>query len=108
MNTRGERNNNPGNLRKGDQPWRGLADLQSDTDFCVFTDPKYGFRAMAKTLLSYGHEGFDTVRDIVHRWAPPNARKHRNGPRGFATRCHGRLKPARRPGALRLRGGGWA
>lgn len=69
MNTRGERNNNPGNIRHG-EPWRGLADRQGDADFCVFTDPKYGFRAMAKILLNYDANGFDTVRTIIERWAP--------------------------------------
>jgi len=72
MDTRGERNNNPGNIRHGSN-WQGLADQQSDTDFCTFTDPKYGFRALAKVLLFYQQRyGLDTVRGIISRWAPPN------------------------------------
>jgi hypothetical protein len=71
MQTRGERNNNPGNIRHG-EPWRGLADVQTDADFCVFIDPKYGFRAMAKVLLSYRLAGVDTLRGIIERWAPEN------------------------------------
>ena len=69
--TRGERNNNPGNLRHGSN-WQGLAAKQPDPDFCTFTAPKYGFRALAKVLLVYRQKGFDTVREIVERWAPPS------------------------------------
>jgi hypothetical protein len=69
--TRGERNNNPGNLRLGSN-WQGLAAKQTDSDFCVFTDVKYGIRALAKVLIVYQHKGFDTVRAIVERWAPEN------------------------------------
>ena len=45
---RGIRNNNPGNIRIGDD-WKGLAKADEMTtwqakeqDFCVFSDPKYG------------------------------------------------------------------
>lgn len=69
--TRGERNNNPGNIRHGSN-WLGLAPVQGDTDFCVFTDAKYGFRALAKVLLFYQYLGVDTVRTIIQRWAPEN------------------------------------
>lgn len=69
--TRGERNNNPGNIRHGSN-WLGLADEQPDKDFCTFTDAKFGFRALAKVLLFYQQRyGLDTVRTIIFRWAPP-------------------------------------
>lgn len=71
MATRGERNNNPGNIRLG-SPWQGLSLQQTDADFCVFTDPKFGIRALAKVLLMYGMKGFDTVTAIISRWAPGN------------------------------------
>lgn len=67
--TRGERNNNPGNIRHGSN-WQGLAGMQPDPDFCTFTDAKYGFRALAKVLLVYRAKGFDTIRTIIERWAP--------------------------------------
>lgn len=67
--TRGERNDNPGNIRHGSN-WQGLAPTQPDPDFCTFTDAKYGFRALAKVLLVYRAKGFDTVRTIIERWAP--------------------------------------
>lgn len=69
--TRGERNNNPGNIRQGSN-WQGLTPGQPDASFCSFTDAKYGFRALAKVLLVYGQKGFDTVRTIIERWAPEN------------------------------------
>lgn len=71
MQTRGERNNNPGNIRKGSN-WLGLAPDQTDPDFCIFTDAKYGFRALAKILLVYRRAGVSTVRAIIERWAPQN------------------------------------
>jgi hypothetical protein len=70
--TRGERNNNPGNIRHGDK-WRGMADDQPDASFIKFKTPEYGIRAIAITLLTYYNRyGLNTVRAIVSRWAPPN------------------------------------
>ena len=72
---RGIRNNNPGNIRKGDDVWQGLAPLaaQLDPSFCVFTTPEYGIRALAKILLTYQTRyGLNTVAKIIHRWAPPS------------------------------------
>lgn len=69
--TRGERNNNPGNIRHGDN-WFGLSDAQPDPAFCLFDKPEYGIRALAKIMLTYRGKGIDTVRKIVQRWAPPS------------------------------------
>lgn len=71
--TRGIRNNNPGNIRKG-QPWQGLAPDQSrDADFAQFISPHWGIRALAKTLKTYQTKhGLTTIRGIVSRWAPIN------------------------------------
>lgn len=69
--TRGERNNNPGNIRHGSN-WQGLAPEQPDSAFCSFVDPKFGIRALAKVLLNYQQMGYDTVKDIINRWAPSN------------------------------------
>jgi hypothetical protein len=75
---RAVRNNNPGNIEKGD-PWQGLmreADMsdaqKAEMRFCVFAAPKWGLRALARTLIKY----FDkykknTIRNIIRRWAPP-------------------------------------
>jgi hypothetical protein len=77
--TRGVRNNNPGNIRVGSD-WLGLADpadmapaQKKERDFCVFTDPVYGIRALTKLLLKYQSKyHLYTVRQMIHRWAPPN------------------------------------
>lgn len=71
-NIRGWRNNNPGNIRHGDD-WLGLKPTQTDDAFCQFLSPEYGIRAMARILMNYYHKHqLRTLRDIVHRWAPPN------------------------------------
>lgn len=68
---RGIRNNNPGNIRHGDQ-WMGLASRQPDPSFCLFIKPEYGIRAMARVLINYQRRhGLSTIRGIIHRWAPP-------------------------------------
>lgn len=69
--TRGERNNNPGNIEKG-QAWKGLnPDQSGDKRFAVFLTPEYGIRAIAKLLSNYQKMGFNTVRKMINRWAPP-------------------------------------
>lgn len=68
---RGIRNNNPGNIRHGDK-WQGLAEVQSDSSFCVFKSPEYGIRAICKILLNYKLKKINTVEKIINRWAPPS------------------------------------
>ena len=70
---RGIRNNNPGNIEKGDN-WRGLSrDQSSDARFAVFNAPVWGIRAIARLLKNYGaRHGIDTVRGAINRWAPPH------------------------------------
>lgn len=79
---RGIRNNNPGNIRWGDN-WQGMVEQSKRTDksFIQFENPVYGIRALAKVLTNYtkrkgmpnvGKDGIDTVREIITRWAPPN------------------------------------
>lgn len=78
---RGIRNNNPGNIRWGDE-WRGLVPVTKRTDsaFCQFTTPEFGIRALVVILKNYskklgtpgvGGKNIDTVREIISRWAPP-------------------------------------
>ena len=68
---RGWRNNNPGNIRHGDE-WEGLRIIQNDSAFCQFTSPEFGIRAMARTLKTYHRKhGLNTLRGIINRWAPP-------------------------------------
>lgn len=69
---RGLRNCNPGNLRHGPSSWQGLRPVQTDPDFCQFQTLVWGYRALAKTLLTYAERrGLTTVSDIIRRWAPP-------------------------------------
>ncbi|WP_241595952.1 structural protein [Rosenbergiella epipactidis] len=70
---RGIRNNNPGNIRWGDD-WQGLVPKSERTDksFCQFTASEYGIRAMIIILRNYEKKhGLNTVRKIINRWAPP-------------------------------------
>ena len=70
---RGIRNNNPGNIRRSNDDWDGLALVQSDPDFFRFSSAKYGIRAMAKLLLNYQNiYGKRSVEQIISRWAPSN------------------------------------
>lgn len=71
---RGIRNNNPGNIRWGDD-WQGLVPESQLTDksFCQFKTPEYGIRAMIMILRNYQRKyGLNTVAKIISRWAPPN------------------------------------
>lgn len=54
MTARGIRNNNPGNIRWGDE-WKGLVPETQRTDksFCQFKSAEYGIRAMIIILRNY-------------------------------------------------------
>ena len=68
---RGIRNNNPGNIRHGDN-WQGMKKTQTDKSFVQFVSPEYGIRAMVKVLRSYRARGVVTLEDIIQTWAPAN------------------------------------
>lgn len=73
MTARGLRNNNPGNIRHSKTHWMGQSEIQSDDDFVTFDAPKYGIRALYKTLCTYQTKhGLADVRSIINRWAPPS------------------------------------
>lgn len=68
--TRGERNNNPGNIRKSIAKWQGKT-IGPDPDFEAFATPDDGIRAMARLLQNYRvRYGLTTVRGIIAKWAP--------------------------------------
>ena len=67
---RGIRNNNPGNIRHGDN-WVGMCKKQRDDAFVQFDDPRYGIRAMVRILGSYEKRGVVTVQQVITTWAPP-------------------------------------
>lgn len=72
MKTRGIRNNNPANIRRGCN-WQGLAKKQTDREFCQFVTMTWGVRALLVTLRTYVKKHhLHTAREIITRWAPPS------------------------------------
>ncbi|MGV8004491.1 structural protein [Photorhabdus temperata subsp. temperata] len=72
--SRGIRNNNPGNIRWGDN-WQGLipASQRTDKSFCQFVSPEYGLRAIIKVIQNYHKKyGINTISGIISRYAPTN------------------------------------
>lgn len=82
----GVRLNNPGNIEWG-SPWEGLVKRElsryfstgtkQQQRFCEFTEPAFGIRALALTLITYYDKRLaadgtkiDTVREAIARWAP--------------------------------------
>ena len=68
---RGFRNQNPGNIRKSPEQWRGMSSAQPDPAFVTFIAPVYGIRAIVKILISYQARGLHTIRQMINAWAPP-------------------------------------
>lgn len=74
--TRGQRNNNPLNIRHSTDRWQGARISQTDKSFVQFTSMAYGYRAAWKVLDTYctcfkkERKAFN-VRNIIGRWAPP-------------------------------------
>lgn len=69
---RGLRNNNPLNIRRNNIQWQGLADEQTDREFCVFRSLEYGIRAAFVILRTYITKyRLTSVALIIGRWAPP-------------------------------------
>lgn len=68
---RGIRNNNPLNIRRGDN-WQGLRKEQTDKAFCQFVSMEYGLRAAFIILFNYLKKRVDTPDKIIKRWAPPS------------------------------------
>jgi len=76
---RGIRNHNPGNIERDGTRWQGMAREQSDARFVVFSEAKWGIRAIARILITYQDRRravdgsrIDTVRKFISRWAPPS------------------------------------
>ena len=75
MEPRGIRNNNPLNIRKGNN-WKGERPNQTDKAFEEFESMQMGIRAGFVILRNYitGYGGrtrpFNTIEKIVSKWAP--------------------------------------
>ena len=74
MLPRGIRNNNPLNIRRSKDQWKGLRAQQTDAEFCQFESMEYGWRAAFYLLTrTYYHKyRLYTIRMIINKWAPPN------------------------------------
>lgn len=74
---RGIRNNNPLNIRKGNN-WRGERKVQTDKAFEEFETLQYGLRAGLKLIRNQisGFDGsrpkFNTIEKLIKVWAPPS------------------------------------
>ncbi len=73
MLPRGIRNNNPLNIRRSKDKWKGLRAVQADAQFCQFESLEYGWRAAFYLLTrTYYHKyRLFTIRAIISKWAPP-------------------------------------
>ncbi len=72
MIPRGLRNNNPGNIRRSGNNWKGKLPAGGDPEFEVFVDMAHGYRALLINLRTYVNRyRCDTIRKIITRWAPP-------------------------------------
>lgn len=74
--SRGQRNNNPLNIRHGKSRWEGRTQVQTDAEFVTFKTMAFGYRAAWKLMETYRlrlrQEGKSyTLENIIHRWAPP-------------------------------------
>ena len=69
---RGIRNNNPLNIRRSKDKWKGMRAVQSDAQFVQFESLEWGWRAAFYLLTrTYYHKyRLFTIRAIVQKWAP--------------------------------------
>ena len=77
MLPRGIRNNNPLNIRRSKDKWKGMRMQQTDPSFCQFETLEYGWRAAFYLLTrTYYHKyRLFTIRAIISKWAPPMENK---------------------------------
>lgn len=69
--TRGQRNNNPANIRVSASRWKGMSKNQTDKEFVQFIDMWWGLRALFVLLRTYcqKHKCY-SVRSVIKRFAP--------------------------------------
>ena len=76
MSTRGERNNNPGNIDYNPRiHWIGLVGIEpkvgaDEPRFCLFDSALNGIRAIARIFRSYQAEGLRTPALMLSKYAP--------------------------------------
>lgn len=64
----GLRNNNPGNIRPGDN-WQGM--IGTNAGFIVFENVLFGIRALGTDLRTKINSGYNTIEKLITRYAPP-------------------------------------
>ncbi len=70
--SRGLRNCNPGNIRRGSFRYKGEKAESSDSAFRQFESMEWGYRAMFVLLHTYSvKHKCCTLREIINRYAPP-------------------------------------
>lgn len=73
MESRGLRNNNPGNIRKNNIRYEGEIVPSQDSSFKQFVDMAHGYRAMFVILYTYQKKyGLMNIEQFVMRYAPPS------------------------------------
>lgn len=65
-----EKLNNPCNIRSGGKKFVG--EIGEEKGFKKFDCMRNGYRAAFITLQTYEKKGFNTIKKIINRWAPPN------------------------------------
>jgi hypothetical protein len=71
--SRGLRNLNPGNIRRGSFRYKGEIKESTDAAFRQFESIEWGYRAMFVLLHTYEvKHRCHTLRDIINRYAPPS------------------------------------
>ena len=71
------------NIRITKDKWQGLRPTQTDSEFFQFTEMKWGYRALIRTLQNYRRkQGCKTIADFISRWAP----RTENNTSGYITR----------------------
>jgi len=86
--TRGLRNNNPFNLKKGSDKWQG--EIEGDDPlFCVFITRNLGIRAGMINLYNVYYSRHLTVRQILAKYAPGSDNNNEQNYLDFVTRKAG-------------------
>jgi hypothetical protein len=67
---RGIRNCNPGNIIDGSWTQGRPGYAGGDGHFAIFATMPDGIAALVALLVSYHKRGFDTIREVINRWAP--------------------------------------
>lgn len=67
--SRGYRNNNPGNIERNNDVFQGEV-ISHDKRFKQFQSMAYGYRAMFVNLDTYRRRGINTIEKIIKAWAP--------------------------------------